>query len=95
MSKTTEGQDKTSDSRMLDVAKGVLVAARRCTVDEAFDELVATAKRYQVGVFALSVALVDLANDPAALHTGLSAEVARRTWSGCLSVAGTAIAEAG
>lgn len=46
---------------MFDVAKGVLIVARRCTLGEALDELVRVAKQYQVGVLALARALVAVA----------------------------------
>ena len=37
-----------SDARMFDVAKGVLVTARRCGLDEALTELVGTAERHHM-----------------------------------------------
>ena len=72
------------DTRMLDAAKGVLVALRRCTMADAFSEIVGTAGRYQIGVLAVSRALVDLAEDPTAAHAEDAAEAARRAWANLL-----------
>jgi hypothetical protein len=57
--------------RMFDVAKGILMAVRRCTLAEAFEDLVGTAASSEIGVFALSRAVValvegDQADDAAA-----------------------------
>lgn len=50
-----------SDARVFDVAKGVLIALRGCSIDEALAELVSVAERHRVGVLALARALVALA----------------------------------
>jgi AmiR/NasT family two-component response regulator len=71
----------TTDMRMLDAAKGVLVALRRCTLSEAFTELVDAAERYQVGVLAMSRALVQLAENSATPVAGPAAGAARTAWA--------------
>ena len=53
-------RDMLTDTRMFDVAKGILMAVRRCTLAEAFEDLVGTAAASGIGVFALSRALVAL-----------------------------------
>jgi hypothetical protein len=45
----------------IDRAAGVLVALRRCPLDEAFDEIVDAAKRYRVEPVRIARALVALA----------------------------------
>lgn len=69
-----------SDVRIFDVAKGVLIGVRGCSLDEALAELVEVAERSHVGVLALSRALVDLASpsvnadsDDAALQAATAA----------------------
>lgn len=47
---------------MLDRAEGVLIGLRRCSSQDAFDEVVQAAQRHQVPVFAIASALVDLAS---------------------------------
>ena len=67
-----------SDARMFDVAKGILVAVRRCGLDDALAELVGTAERHHTRVFALSRALVALAADDPG-HADPDATAAART----------------
>lgn len=69
-----------SDLRVFDVAKGVLVGARRCTVDEAFAELVARARQHQIGIFALSRALVAMSETGQATGDDEVAMAARSAW---------------
>lgn len=45
----------------IDRAVGVLVALRRCALDEASDELLAAAKRHRLSPLAIARALVALA----------------------------------
>ncbi|WP_169587199.1 ANTAR domain-containing protein [Antrihabitans stalactiti] len=52
-----------ADARMLDTAEGVLVALRRCSIDEAFIELVHVAKRHHVPTLAVARALVEHAEN--------------------------------
>lgn len=68
------------DSRSLDIAKGVLVAFRGCTPDEAFTELAAVSKQNGLGTLALARALVQLAEGSLGLVTGPAAEAAAQTW---------------
>lgn len=58
-----------SDARIFDVAKGVLIAVRGCSVEEALTELVSVAESHRVGVLALARALVGLASPSAALNS--------------------------
>lgn len=67
--------------RMLDMAKGVLIAVRRCTAARAFDEIVASAATCHVGALAMARALVELAENPAGhRHVDAAGEAAYRIW---------------
>ncbi|WP_199254141.1 ANTAR domain-containing protein [Mycolicibacterium mengxianglii] len=68
------------DSRSLDIAKGVLVALRGCTSDEAFAEITGISKQRRLGTLALARALVQLAEGSVALAAGPAAEAAMQTW---------------
>jgi ANTAR domain len=46
--------------RSLDLAQGILIGLRRCTTEDAFDELVTVAHKHSVSVSALASALVTL-----------------------------------
>jgi flagellar biosynthesis component FlhA len=48
-------------ARILDTAEGVLVALRGCTLNQAFVEIVQTAKRHNVSTLSLANALVAMA----------------------------------
>ena len=52
-------------ARILDTAEGVLIALRGCTLNEAFVEIVQTAKAHNVSTLSLADALVALAQDQA------------------------------
>lgn len=68
-------------ARILDTAEGVLVALRRCRVDQAFVELMHTAKRHGVNPVSLADALVTIAeNLPAKDLDDAAAAVALDTW---------------
>lgn len=90
-----------SDARMFDVAKGVLIATRGCTLDEALAELVEVAQRHRVGVFALARALVALASFDGGHRPDQGAcDAAASTWGGVfgrslLSPAGTGATSTG
>ncbi|WP_276144760.1 ANTAR domain-containing protein [Rhodococcus sp. T2V] len=47
----------------LSVAEGILIALRRCSPTEAFDELLRVARRHHLSVLTVAHALVDLAID--------------------------------
>ena len=49
--------------RSLGAAEGVLVALRHCSLDEAFFDIVETAKRHSVAPLELAGALVAIAED--------------------------------
>ncbi|MDI3314878.1 MAG: ANTAR domain-containing protein [Mycobacterium sp.] len=48
-------------ARILDTAEGVLIALRRCRLDEAFVDIMQTAKRHNVNAVELAGALVSIA----------------------------------
>ena len=52
-----------ADARMLDRAEGVLIAFRRCTIDEAFEDIVRASKRHRVPTLSIAAALVALAQN--------------------------------
>ena len=52
-------------ARILDTAEGVLIALRGCSLNQAFVEIVQTAKAHDVSTVSLADALVALAQDQA------------------------------
>ena len=72
-------------TRVLDAAKGVLVVLRRCSLSEAFSEILSVAAEYQVGPLAVSRALVDLAEGREVAWTTASQEAAHRAWAPLLA----------
>ena len=48
-------------ARILDTAEGVLIALRGCSLNQAFVEIVQTAKSHNVSTLSLADALVDMA----------------------------------
>ena len=64
----------------MDIAKGVLVALRGCSTDEAFTELAGTSKQYHLGTLTLARALVQLAEGSTGPDGGPAADVAAQTW---------------
>lgn len=70
-----------SGQRSLGAAEGVLVALRHCSLDEAFIDIVETAKRYSVAPFQLAEALVAIAvNDPTRDFDDAVVAAADRAW---------------
>src|SRR5271166_564363 len=68
-------------ARILDTAEGVLIALRGCTLNEAFVEIVQTAKARNVSTLSLADALVALAQDQASQYVQDAAfDAARATW---------------
>jgi hypothetical protein len=66
---SARGESTRTDARMLDRAEGVLVALRRCSIDDAFDEIVRASKRHRVPALRIARALVTLTE-----NTGLDAD---------------------
>jgi len=65
--------------RILDTAKGILIGVRRCTSEQAFQELIGASQRHRMPVFAMAWALVHLANGgEASAHTSVDADSAAR-----------------
>nr|WP_099022754.1 ANTAR domain-containing protein [Mycolicibacterium palauense] len=72
-----EGVPPLDGRRALDLAEGILIGLRRCSVQQAFDELVTVARRHKVTVLAVASALVELATDaPAVPGHGLEVRAA-------------------
>ena len=70
-------------ARMLDTAEGVLIALRGCTLNQAFVEIVQTAKRHNVSTLSLADALVAIAQTQAPRNVndvGTAFVAARATW---------------
>ena len=80
-------------ARILDTAEGVLIALRGCTLNDAFVEIVQTAKAHNVSTMSLADALVALAQDQAS-PDGQDAAVgaARAAWAHLLTGPGHAAA---
>lgn len=74
-------------ARILDSAEGVLVTLRRYRVDQAFVELMCTAKRHGINPVNLADALVAIAEDQHAEYVDNAAvAVARATWGNLFAV---------
>lgn len=71
-----------NSGRTLDTARGILIGLRRCSSDEAFDELFSAAQRHNMPVFAMAWALVHLAGggDNATPSFKEAQKAARREW---------------
>jgi hypothetical protein len=68
-------------ARILDTAEGVLLALRGCTLNQAFVEIVRTAKSHNVSTLSLADALVAIAQTPSSHDIDDAAFVAARaTW---------------
>jgi hypothetical protein len=68
-------------ARILDRAEGVLVALRRCTIDDAFFDIVRTAERHQVAPLTLAGALLAIAqNGPTHGIDATELAAARLAW---------------
>jgi hypothetical protein len=69
-------------ARVLDTAEGVLIALRGCSLNEAFVEIVKTAKAHNVSTLSVADALVALAQDHGVSQAGDGAAsvAARATW---------------
>ena len=63
-------------ARILDTAEGVLIALRGCTLNQAFVEIVQTAKTHDVSTLSLADALVALAQNQSSQDGGDVAFVA-------------------
>ncbi|AOS95133.1 ANTAR domain-containing protein (plasmid) [Mycobacterium europaeum] len=74
-------------ARILDTAEGVLVTLRRYRVDQAFVELMQTAKRHDVNPVNLADALVAIAEDQLSEDLDhAAAAVALATWGNLFTV---------
>lgn len=72
-------------ARILDTAEGVLLALRGCTLNQAFVEIVRTAKSHNVSTLSLADALVAIAQTPSSPDMDDAAFVAARaTWGDLL-----------
>ena len=68
-------------ARILDTAEGVLIAPRGCSLNQAFVEIVRTAKAHNVSTLSLADALVALAQDQAPQDgEGAAFVAARAAW---------------
>jgi hypothetical protein len=74
-----------SGPRSLCAAEGVLVALRRCSLDEAFADIVQTARRHNVAPLGLADALVAIAeNDITRYFDDDTIAAADRAWGALL-----------
>ncbi len=81
-----EPKHNRSGPRSLCAAEGVLVALRRCSLDEAFIDIVETAKRHNVSPLGLADALVAVAENALPRHFDEDVIAAvHRAWGGLLS----------
>lgn len=71
-----------SGARILDTAHGILIALRRCTMAEAFAELVQTAREHNLSPLSLAEALVALTENRSLQDLNPQAvTVVRDNWS--------------
>ena len=70
-----------TDARMLDRAEGILVGLRRCTINDAFDEIVAASKRHRVPTLSMARALVALAENRGMETENTAGFAARYEWA--------------
>ena len=76
-------------ARILDTAEGVLIALRGCSLNEAFVEIVQTAKSHNVSTLSLADALVAIAQTQSSQDVNDAAFVAARaTWGRLLDGTG-------
>jgi hypothetical protein len=76
-----QGDPRRAGARILDTAEGVLVGLRRYSLQQAFAEIVRTAKRHQVSPLSLADALVAIAQNHATFELDQKAvEAARNSW---------------
>lgn len=89
MDKVGRSQDpRRAGARILDTAEGVLITLRGCTLNEAFVEIVQTAKAHNVSTLSLADALVALAQAQASQDGQDAAfDAARKTWGHLFAVA--------
>lgn len=74
-------------ARILDVAEGVLIAVRRCTMAQAVGELARTARRHNLPPLSLANALVAVAeNQPRQDLNRAAVEVVHDTWGNLLDL---------
>lgn len=79
MDKIGRSQDpRRAGARILDTAEGVLIALRGCSLNQAFVEIVQTAKAHNVSTLSLADALVALAQNQASQDGDDAALVAAR-----------------
>ena len=75
-------------ARILDTAEGVLITLRGCTLNEAFVEIVQTAKAHNMSTLSVADALVALAQDQASqVEQDAAFDAARATWGHLFAVA--------
>jgi hypothetical protein len=67
-------------ARILDTAEGVLIALRGCTLNQAFVEIVQTAKAHNVSTLSLADALVALAQNQTSHGDDAAFVAARAAW---------------
>ncbi len=89
MDKVGRSQDpRRAGARILDTAEGVLITLRGCTLNEAFVEIVQTAKAHNVSTLSVADALVALAQDQGSPDGQDAAfDAARATWGHLFAVA--------
>ena len=76
-------------ARILDTAEGVLIALRGCSLNQAFVEIVQTAKSHNVSTLSLADALVAMAQTQASQNVDDAAFAAARvTWGHLLDRTG-------
>ncbi|MDN4517220.1 MULTISPECIES: ANTAR domain-containing protein [Mycolicibacterium] len=79
--RTPRDDPRRAGARILDTAEGVIIALRRCTLNQAFTSLVQTAKSHNVAPLSLADALVAIAEgQPTDDLDAEAVRVAAQTW---------------
>lgn len=74
-----------SGARILDTAEGIIIALRRCNLNQAFIEIMSTAKRHNVAPVSLADALVAIVQNHSTADLDADAvRAARETWGDLL-----------
>jgi hypothetical protein len=79
------GSDSMARARTLHLAEGILVGLRRCSPEQAINELVATGRDAGLSTYALARGLVAAAGSHDGTVTDPAARVAEHRWGSLLS----------
>ena len=85
------GESTRTDGLMLDRAESVWVALRRCTIDEAFEEILNASKRHRLPTLRIARAIVALAEQTGDEYDHHAIAAARCEWGSLIEPAVVAL----